>query len=104
MMFAGVLGRAILGLIGLLIPGGSGELDPPVNVMAGGQPIDVQRGGLAAPVFADFDGDGVDDLLVGEVDEGRLRIYRNYGTNAQPRFADYTWFKAGTDLGRVPFG
>ncbi len=103
-MFAETLAPVIIGLIVLLVPGGSDELEPPLHVMAGGQPIDVQRGGLAAPFYADFDGDGVKDLLVGEVDEGRMRIYHNYGTNAQPRFSDYTWFKAGRDLGRVPFG
>jgi hypothetical protein len=82
---------------------GADDLEKPVQVMAGGQPIDVGHGGLAAPCYADFDGDGVKDLLVGEADEGRLRIYHNYGTNAQPQFKDYTWFKAGTELGRIPW-
>lgn len=101
---AGLLAPAILCLTALVLPAGSDELEPPVQVMAGGQPIDVQRGGLAAPCYADFDGDGVKDLLVGEVDEGRMRVYHNYGTDAQPRFEEHTWFKAGADLGRVPFG
>jgi hypothetical protein len=44
------------------------------------------------------------DLLVGQYDEGKLRIYRNIGTNGNPKFDTYTWFKAGGDFGRVPVG
>ena len=82
----------------------SDELEPPVQVVAGGGAIDVQRSGHAAPFFVDFDGDGRKDLLVGEIDDGRLRIYRNVGTNAEPKFGEYEWFKVGAELGRVPCG
>ena len=81
---------------------GADDLERPVRLMAAGQPIDTGHGGLAAPCYADVYGRGVKDLLVGERYEGRLRIYHNYGTNARPQFKDYTWFKAGADLGRVP--
>jgi hypothetical protein len=80
------------------------DLERPVQVTADGQPIDVQRDGHSAPFVGDFDGDGANDLLVGEYEEGRLRIYRNLGTNSQPRFENYEWFKAGAELGRVPSG
>lgn len=56
---------------------------------AADEPIDVQREGHAAPFYGDFDGDGVKDLLVGEFHEGRLRIDKNLGTNAEARFEDY---------------
>jgi len=82
----------------------SNELERPVQVLAAGKAIDVQRSGNAAPFFSDFDGDGHKDLLVGEVHGGRLRIYRNLGTTAEPKFEKYQWFKAGADLGRVPSG
>ena len=72
---------------------GATDLAPPVRVMAGGKPIDVD--GSAAPFFGDFDGDGRKDLLVGQFDYGRLRIYRNIGTDAQPEFDSFEWFKAG---------
>lgn len=98
---------AVLGVLfcsGQKLRADDSELMPPVLLQAGGKPIDVERVGHAAPFVGDFDGDGVMDLLVGQFDEGRLRVYRNLGTNAKPRFESYTWFKAGGELGRVPVG
>lgn len=80
------------------------ELAVPVHVMADGQPLDVGGIGYAAPFMGDYDGDGVRDLLVGEFSQGRLRIFRNLGTNSNPRFGDHEWFKDGADTGRVPSG
>ncbi len=82
----------------------SGDLAPPVQVHAGGQPIDVTVFGHSAPFYGDVDGDGLSDLLVGQFDDGQLRIYRNLGTNASPRFEGYQWFEAGGALGSVPAG
>lgn len=80
------------------------ELAAPVHVMADGQPLDVGGIGYAAPFLGDFDGDGVRDLLVGEFSKGRLRIYRNSGTDSNPQFGTYEWFKDGAETGRVPAG
>jgi hypothetical protein len=85
-------------------PPGTSELAPPVHVLAGGKPLDVEREGHSAPFVGDIDGDGVRDLLVGQYDEGRLRIYRNVGTNAEPRLETYTWLAVGGQTGRVPEG
>jgi hypothetical protein len=41
---------------------------------------------------------------LGEYHEGRLRVYRNVGTDREPRFDEYAWFQAGAELGRVPTG
>jgi hypothetical protein len=97
-MFAQWLPLCVLAL------GGPGELHKPVPVEAAGKPVDVQRQGHSAPFVGDFDGGGVRDLLVGQFDDGRLRVYRNRGSNERPRFDDHVWFKAGADLGRVPTG
>ena len=80
------------------------DLAPPVHVLAAGQPLDVERSGHAAPFVGDFDGDGKLDLLVGQFHDGRLRIYRNVGTNREPKFDSYTWFEAGGKIASVPVG
>ncbi|MGC8640740.1 MAG: hypothetical protein ACP5XB_12790 [Isosphaeraceae bacterium] len=80
------------------------DLASPVHVQDGGTPIDVQNVGHSAPFLGDFDGDGVRDLLVGQFDDGRLRIYRNLGSNTSPRFKGYKWFEAGGTVGKVPAG
>lgn len=82
----------------------AGELQAPIQVTAGGKPIDVEYEGHSAPFYGDVDEDGVNDLLVGQFREGRLRIYRNLGTNAEPRFEDFVWFRDGAEDGRVPEG
>jgi hypothetical protein len=77
------------------------DLAPPVLVLAGGKPIDVDVG-HAAPFVADLDGDGVRHLLVGQFGGGKLRIYRNTGGKALLRFDDFSWFEEGAPEGRVP--
>ena len=78
------------------------DLATPVRVPAAGAPIDVA--GFAAPFMGDFDGDGVRDLLVGQLDYGRMRIYHNGGTNAAPEFDDWKWFHAGGRIAGIPAG
>ena len=90
-------------LAGLTETAAPGELADPVVLEADGQSIDVEVG-HAHPFVADFDGDGVRDLLVGQFGNGKLRIYRNGGTDAEPRFEEFTWFRAGGKLGTVPAG
>ncbi len=78
------------------------DLAAPVRINAGGAPIDVD--GFAAPFVGDFNVDGKNDLLVGQVGYGRLRIYRNVGTSDRPRFDSFEWFKAGGQIAAVPIG
>ena len=85
-------------------PGLAPDLAPPVHILAGGQPLDVERSGHAAPSVGDLDGDGKPDLLVGQYDGGKLRVYRNTGTAGAPKFDTYTYFVAGGKTGRVPVG
>jgi hypothetical protein len=79
------------------------ELARPIPIEAAGTPIDVDVG-HAAPFVGDFDGDGVKDLLVGQFGDGKLRVYRNAGTDAAARFEAVTWFRDGKEDGRVPAG
>jgi len=79
------------------------KLLPPVRIKAAGKPIDTEFG-HAAPWVCDFDGDGVNDLLVGQFGDGQLWTYRNEGSNAHPKLVAGTKFKRGSEDGRVPAG
>jgi hypothetical protein len=79
------------------------DLAPPVRLEAAGDVIDTEVG-HAAPFVCDFDGDGTQDLLVGQFGDGLLTIYRNEGTNAEPKLAAGVKFKEGKEDGRVPSG
>lgn len=50
--------------------------------------------GHAGPCLADADGDGLRDLVVGSFD-GKFRVYRNIGTNAEPQYASFEHLQAG---------
>ena len=69
-----------------------------------GKPLDVERSGHAAPFVGDFYGDGKPDLLVGQFDGGKLRVYRNVGTRTEPKFGGFEWFQASDALGTDPAG
>jgi hypothetical protein len=52
----------------------------------------------SSPMALDWDHDGAKDLIVGCYD-GKLRFYRNIGTDAAPTFNGYTFIQAGgTDI------
>ena len=83
--------------------GTSDIFEPPFRVRDAHGFIDVDVG-HAAPLMADFDGDGVPDLLVGQFGEGKLRMYKNVGSANAPRFDGFAWFKAGEQEGKIPAG
>jgi len=56
----------------------------PVQVTAGGKPVDVF--GMPSPQFADFDGDDDLDLICGEFLDG-FTWFENTGTRSKPRYA-----------------
>jgi hypothetical protein len=100
-MAASLLLTGLIALVGS--PAAVPELQSGVKIEADGQPIDVEIG-HAAPCYADFDGDGVKDLLVGQFGGGKLRIYKNSGSNSQPKFTDFKYFQAGGAEATVPYG
>ena len=82
---------------------GGGEFSEPFLVEAGGRAIDVE-GGNSAPFFHDLDGDGLRDLLVGQFEDGCVRVYKNVGARGAPRFAGFELLQAGGELASVPYG
>ena len=75
----------------------------PFLAKANGQVIKVEIG-HAAPILADFDGDKLPDLLVGQFGEGKLRIYKNIGSRTAPKFGNFEWFQAGGQVEKVEAG
>ena len=56
------------------------------NIQAGGTNIYLPSGGCGSPApwVCDFDGDGKNDLLVGDGSNGKVYFYRNINTDADP--------------------
>ncbi|HID31917.1 MAG TPA: VCBS repeat-containing protein [bacterium (Candidatus Stahlbacteria)] len=70
---------------------------PPETLKSSGVNIDV--GYYGSPYVYDWDGDGKKDLLVGQFHYGKVRFYRNTGTNNNPVFSGYEFLKAdGSDI------
>ncbi len=84
-------------------PDRSAELGPATRLLVAGKPIDVETG-HAAPALHDWDGDGIRDLLVGQFGDGKLRIYKNFGTDKAPRYFGFEYFRAGGEDATIPSG
>ncbi len=79
--------------------GNPDEFEPPVRLEADGVPVRVESPGYAAPCWADLDGDGRKDLLVGQFHDGKIRVYRNLGDG---RLASGEWLKADGEVAEIP--
>ena len=93
--------RLILGvfvLTGVTIAGAA-EFAAPVRLSGGGQAVRVESPGYAAPCWADVDGDGKKDLLVGQFNNGKIRVYRNLGKN---KLAAGQWLQAEGQVAQIP--
>ncbi len=55
----------------------------------------------SGPCLHDVDGDGRRDLLVGDF-SGQFRLYRNVGTDREPKFAASELLMAGGAVAKVP--
>jgi hypothetical protein len=88
----------LLTLCGAAI-GSAAEFQPPVRLEANGTAVRVESPGYAAPCWADIDGDGKKDLLVGQFSQGKIRVYKNLGGN---KLAAGAWLKADSIDAEIP--
>ncbi len=82
-----------------MVAADAAEFATPVRLNGGGQAVRVESPGYAAPCWADIDGDGQKDLLVGQFNGGKIRVYRNQGQN---KFSAGQWLKADGKTAEVP--
>ncbi len=75
------------------------EFEAPVMMKAGDQAVRVESPGYAAPCWADCDGDGKKDLLVGQFNGGKIRVFKNLGDG---KLAEGTWLEADGQVATVP--
>ena len=97
-------GIVLLLASGAIMAQDSPGLKPPVKIEVDGKPIEVEAVGHACPFVGDIDDDGKDDLLVGQMGPGKMRIFRNTGSPGSPQLSAPEWFQAGGVDGRVPTG
>jgi hypothetical protein len=75
------------------------EFESPVRMQGGSEPVRVERPGYACPCWADIDGDGKKDLLVGQFNGGKIRVFKNRGDN---KLEAGEWLHAGGKVAEVP--
>jgi hypothetical protein len=80
----------------------TGTLHAPTRLSAADGVIDSGPSwGHSGPWVEDVDGDGQRDLIVGDF-SGLFRLYRNEGTNHEPRYAAAVNLRAGDADAKVP--
>lgn len=71
----------------------------PVRMEAGGTLVKTETPGYAAPCWHDVDRDGKKDLVVGQFQRGKMRVYRNLG---EGRLESGRWLEAEGEVAEVP--
>jgi hypothetical protein len=75
------------------------DFESPVRLMSGDAAIRVESPGYAAPCWADLKGDGKVSLLVGQFNDGKIRVFKHLEGE---KFAPGVWLKAGRKVAEVP--
>lgn len=94
----------IISLLFLTAVGASGTFSfaAPYYLQCAGSTIDV--GYYASPCVVDWDGDGLKDLITGQFSYGRIRFYKNEGTNENPIFNTFSYLQADGTLISMGYG
>jgi hypothetical protein len=75
------------------------QFEPPVRLKAGDDYVRVESPGFAYPCWHDVDGDGKKDLVVGQFNKGKMKVYKNQGSG---KLAGGEWLQAGGATAEVP--
>jgi hypothetical protein len=78
---------------------GATDFEQPVRLKAGDAAVRVESPGYACPCWADIDGDGKPELLVGQFNGGKIRVFKHEGAE---KFAAGTWLQAEGKVAQVP--
>lgn len=79
--------------------GFAADFAAPVLLKADGKPIRVEAPGYACPCWADLEGNGRKDLLVGQFNGGKIRVFKSLGDG---KFAAGQWLQADGKPAEVP--
>lgn len=86
-------------LVGGVAVAAAADFESPVRLKGGDEFMRVESPGWAAPCLADIDRDGKLDLLVGQFNKGKIRVFKGLGGM---KFAAGEWLKAGGEVAEVP--
>jgi hypothetical protein len=78
---------------------GAADFELPVRLKAGDAAIRVESPGYAAPCWADIHADGQKQLLVGQFNQGKIRVFKHLGAE---KFAPGNWLQAEGTVAEVP--
>jgi hypothetical protein len=94
-----VMSLSALLVTGAVAVGSAADFQPPLRLMAGEQAVRVESPGWACPCWADIDGDGKKDLLVGQFSQGKINVYKNLGGG---KLAPGAWLQADGIDAEIP--
>ncbi len=85
------------------VPDSGYQFELGVMLYADGASIAVESPGYACPTVVDVDGDGVDDLVVGQFAGGKMKWYRNTANETTtPEYAVGEWIRCDDEPAQVP--
>lgn len=92
-----MLASLVLSLV--LAPPSGPQFEAPVRMKAGDDYVKVESPGYAAPCWHDVDGDGKGDLVVGQFNSGKMKVYKGLGGG---KLAPGEWLMAEGKIAQVP--